>query len=156
MNGKNIIRYRDDNCISQSELAERIGVSKSTLSRWENNKSEPRGEEFKRLREVIGEEYLNNEEAVDVPSKDTLGEMSERVNDILYEVSRIGAKQESLESKELKSELFHKRLRTGIVIATCVFIILLTLGTWIFLMNHGFDGEVIAGNIHVGEASDAD
>ena len=76
MNGKNITKYRADNCISQEELAEKIGVSKSTLSRWENGKSEPRGDEFKRLRDIIGSEYLSDDLLTDkVSAKDTIGEI---------------------------------------------------------------------------------
>lgn len=147
MNGKNITKFRTDNCISQSELAEKIGVSKSTLSRWENGKSEPRGEEYKRLRNVIGDEYLSDDVVPgNTNTKDTISEMSNRVNDILYEVSKIESNQETFESKKLKSDLFHKRLRTIVIIATCVIILLLAFVTWFWLMNYGFGGEIVEGS----------
>ena len=124
MNGKIIIKYRTDNCISQSELAERVGVSKSTLSRWENDKSEPRGDEYRRLREVIGDEYFREDiEDEPITTESTIGEMSNRVNDILYEVTKIESKQDSFEKQKMKSDLFHKRLRTVVVIVTCIIIL---------------------------------
>ena len=58
MNGKNIAKYREDNGISQVEMAERLGIAPSTLSRWELNKTAPKGEDFDRLKELVGEEYL--------------------------------------------------------------------------------------------------
>ena len=154
MNGKNIVKYRNDNCISQSELAERIGVAKSTLSRWENGKSEPREDEYKRLLEVIGEEYLSDGDVTNkFSSKEVLGEMSDRINDILYEVSKIELKQASLESQRLKSDIFHKRLRTTVVIVTCLLIITLVIWTWIWYMNFGFGGDIVAGTAKLSETS---
>lgn len=154
MNGKNIVKYRNDNCISQKELAERIGIAKSTLSRWENGKSEPREDEYKRLLEVVGEEYLcDGKEVYKKSAKDSLGEVSERINDILYEVSKIESKQASFESQKLKSDLFHKRLRTTVIIITCILILLLAIGTWIWLMNYGFGGDIVSCTAELNETS---
>lgn len=154
MNGKIIIKYRTDNCISQSELAERVGVSKSTLSRWENDKSEPRGDEYKRLREVIGDEYFREDiEDEPITTESTIGEMSNRVNDILYEVTKIESKQDSFEKQKMKSDLFHKRLRTTVIIITCVLILLLALLTWIYVLNFGFGGDNVEGSAMFYETS---
>jgi len=151
MNGKSIVKYRNDNCISQKELAERIGIAKSTLSRWENGKSEPREDEYKRLLEVIGEEFLSEgSEAYKKSTNDAIGEMSDRVNDILYVVSKIESKQLSFETQKLKADLFHRRLRTTVVIITCILVLLLAVGTWLWFMNHGFGGGIIEGPaIHI-------
>ena len=62
MNGKNIIKYREDNGISQIELANELGVARSTLSRWEQNKTVPRGEDYDHLRKIIGDEYITDED----------------------------------------------------------------------------------------------
>ena len=154
MNGENIVKYRNDNCMSQSELAEKIGVSKSTLSRWENGKSEPRDDEFNRLLKVVGEEYLfDGAEVYKKSAKDALGEVSDRVNDILYEVSKIESKQASFESQKLKTDLFHKRLRTTVIIITCILILLLALGTWVWLMNYGFGGDIVSCPVEIHETS---
>lgn len=154
MNGKSIVKYRNDNCISQKELAERIGIAKSTLSRWENGKSEPREDEYKRLLEVVGEEYLcDGKEVYKEAAKDTLEVVSERINDILYEVSKIESKQASFESQKLKSDLFHKRLRTTIIIITCIMILLLAIGTWVWLMNYGFGGDIVSCPAELNETS---
>lgn len=154
MNGKNIVKYRTDNCMSQSELAEKIGVSKSTLSRWENGKSEPRDEEYKRLFEVVGEEYLSGDTNTDKKSaKDELSEMSDRLNDLLYSVSKIESNQARLESQRLKADLFHKRLRTAVIILSCLLVLLLIIWTWFWYMNHGFGGPIIEGPVRFEETS---
>lgn len=157
MNGKIIIKYRTDNCISQSELAERVGVSKSTLSRWENDKSEPRGDEYKRLREVIGDEYFREDiEDEPITTESTIGEMSNRVNDILYEVTKIESKQDSFEKQKMKSDLFHKRLRTVVVIVTCIIILLIVVITWLWLVNFGFGGKYVEGSARLYDTSVSD
>ena len=152
--GEKLSLLRKQNGLSQEELAERIGVSKSTLSRWENGKSEPRGDEFKRLRDTIGPEYLSDELITDkFSTKDTIGEMSNRVNDILYEVSKIESKQDSFEKQKLKSDLFHKRLRTVVVIVTCVIILLIVVITWLWLVNYGFGGDYVEGSARLYDTS---
>ena len=39
------------NCLNQQELAKKLGVDSSCISRWLNGKSEPRLSEFRRLQE---------------------------------------------------------------------------------------------------------
>ena len=123
MNGKNIVKYREDNYISQDELANKIGISRATLSRWENNRTAPRGDEYNRLRDIIGDEYLVE---VDLREKKTTNEsiveISERINNILYEVTKIENKQESVESINLKEERRHRRIRTVVVITVMILI----------------------------------
>lgn len=39
--GKHIKKYRSENSLSQEQLAERVFVSRQTISNWENDKSYP-------------------------------------------------------------------------------------------------------------------
>ena len=39
--GKHIRKYRNDLSLSQDELAEKVFVSRQTISNWENDKSYP-------------------------------------------------------------------------------------------------------------------
>lgn len=49
-----IRRFRDDHKLTQADLGERVGVTAATISRWEQGLREPRGEQRRRLCEVIG------------------------------------------------------------------------------------------------------
>ncbi len=146
MNGKNIAKFRKENGLSQLELAAKIGVAKSTLSSWENNKTTPKGVDYQKLASVIGEEYLvDNDLTETITTVDAIGEVSDVVNDILYQVTNIGTKQEQYNSESIKSEIRHRRVRTFFVIFTCIFIIVVFLYTWICLVNHGLTDKGIEG-----------
>jgi transcriptional regulator with XRE-family HTH domain len=45
---------RQERCWSQAELAERVGVTNETISRWENGVNTPQPEQLKKLCEVFG------------------------------------------------------------------------------------------------------
>ena len=47
----------------------------------------------------------------------------------------------------------HRIIRTTAVIVTCVLILLLALGTWFYIMNYGFRGEVKEGPVEIGNPS---
>ena len=154
MNGRNIVKYRDDNGLSQIELAKRLKIAKSTLSHWENNKSTPRGSEYERLVSVIGEDYISDEDLTEEKTAvRAIEEMSDRVNDILYQVSNIESAQRQHEIEEKRMKRIHRIIRTTAVIVTCVLILLLALGTWFYIMNYGFRGEVKEGPVEIGKPS---
>ena len=50
----NLIQLRKLNHMSQEELAEKIGVSRQTLSKWETGESLPDIEKCKMLAELFG------------------------------------------------------------------------------------------------------
>lgn len=154
MNGKNIVRYRKDNGLSQLELANKLGIAKSTLSSWENNKTTPKGNDYERLLDEIGSEYLIDSDLTEnVTTVQAIGEVSDIVNDILYQVSNIGSNQQQYYSAENRSELRHRRIRTAAVLVTCLIIILVFFFTWFFIVNHGISGDVIEGSIKEGTPS---
>ena len=82
--------------------------------------------------------------------------MSNRVNDILYEVTKIESKQDSFEKQKMKSDLFHKRLRTVVVIVTCIIILLIVVITWLWLVNFGFGGKYVEGSARLYDTSVSD
>ena len=47
-------QVRQEHCWSQAELAERVGVTNETISRWENGVNTPQPEQLKKLCEVFG------------------------------------------------------------------------------------------------------
>lgn len=50
----NIARYRHERALTQEELANRIGVSRRTLARWESGKTKPRPNHLAALADALG------------------------------------------------------------------------------------------------------
>lgn len=51
-----------------------------------------------------------------------------------------------------KTELRHKRVRTIVIIATCLIVLIIIVGTWLYIWNHGLtDKEYIEGSYVAGE-----
>ena len=152
MNGKNIAKYREDNGISQVEMAERLGIAPSTLSRWELNKTAPKGEDYDRLKEMIGEEYLTDEDLSETKKTiQTISEVSDRVDSILYQVTKIEKNQRSIEIDNVERE--HIKIRTRVIILTCIFIMALAFCTWYYWINNGFSGKTVEGPAEMGTPS---
>ena len=152
MNGKNIAKYREDNGISQVEMAERLGIAPSTLSRWELNKTAPKGEDYDHLKEMIGEEYLTDEDLSETKKTiQAISEVSDRVDSILYQVTKIEENQRSIEIDNVERE--HIKIRTRVIILTCIFIMALAFCTWYYWINNGFSGKTVEGPAEMGTPS---
>jgi transcriptional regulator with XRE-family HTH domain len=52
--GKIILRLRTENDMKQKELADRVGITEATLSRYENDLRSPKGEIVFKLAEALG------------------------------------------------------------------------------------------------------
>lgn len=154
MNGKNIVKYRKDNGISQLELAKRLGIAKTTLWRWEQGKTVPHGEEYARLASIVDKDYLVDEDLSE-PTKavQAIEDVSDKVENILYQVSRMEAKQSTFEDEKTRAIIRHKRIQSSAVIVTCLLILALVFCTWLYWMNHGFTGEVKEGPVEIGQPS---
>jgi len=154
MNGKNIIKFRNDNGISQIELADKLGVARSTLSRWEKNKTIPHGDDYARLKDLMGEEYLTDKDLTESETTiDVINEMSDRVNNILYHVSQIEHNQRSMDEVNTRLILKHRKIRTTAIVITCIIIIIGFIIGWFLIMNYGIRNEVIEGTARIGSAS---
>ena len=53
MKGKRLVKLRKDNKLTQEQLAEKLNVSASTISSWENNKTEPSKEDIAALKRIL-------------------------------------------------------------------------------------------------------
>ena len=53
MLGDNIKKYRKENNISQEALGEKLGVSRQSISLWENNQTQPSLENIVALAEIF-------------------------------------------------------------------------------------------------------
>lgn len=54
MNVNKLIEWREENLVSQAELAQRLGVSVATVSLWERGISEPYKANFRKLEKETG------------------------------------------------------------------------------------------------------
>lgn len=57
-NGELLAKAREHADLDQIELAALLGVSRTTVSRWENNKADPSVRQVKRIEEVTGADWL--------------------------------------------------------------------------------------------------
>lgn len=150
---KKLIAYRRQEGISQLQLAEKLGVSRQTIVRWENGVNNPSEFELKKIADLmnVSEKQLLYEDIDDEKRK--VSNLEEIVNDISYGVSEqrkvledISAKQitaEDLEalrkpfdnSKEQlevqKAILRQKKVRTGVLIVLAI-LILIIVGIFIY------------------------
>ena len=90
MSGLRIKLYREKNGYSQEDLARILGVTRRTVSRWEQNSSKPNEAELKRLATLLGvteDEILSDEDDLISPSKDAgqniLGKISDSVDNLV-------------------------------------------------------------------------
>jgi transcriptional regulator with XRE-family HTH domain len=49
----NLRKLREERLLTQEELAERVGVTPLTISRWENSKRKPRLKSIRKLAKVL-------------------------------------------------------------------------------------------------------
>ena len=59
-------------------------------------------------------------------------------------LSKIAAYEKLLDNR--KVDLFHKRIRTVVVVVTCIIILALVIWTWVYWRSHGFKDEIIEGS----------
>ena len=65
MSGLKIKRFREEKHYSQEELASLLGVTRRTISRWEQNSSKPNADELSKIAKYIGvteEELLSDDD----------------------------------------------------------------------------------------------
>ena len=111
MIGKKIYEYRKKEQISQEELAERVGVTRQTISNWELNETIPDIEQAKKVSQILGI---------------SLDELT-------------GNKTEYIMLKKItKNEHSTKSLLkiTGITLGISIFFLLIIIGVMIAILNY--------------------
>ena len=84
MSGLRIKQYRENNNYSQEDLAGFLGVTRRTISRWEQNKSKPNADELSRVAKFIGvseEELLSEDDTA--CSTNVLERISDSVDNLV-------------------------------------------------------------------------
>lgn len=171
MLGNRLLAYRRREGMSQQQLAEKLGVARSTVARWEKNNNAPSVPEIKKISELLGlseQELLSEGDVVG----DTVSDLEETISDISYGVNEqrkvleeISSKQAtssdieklrdtidvSKEQLEIQREILHqKKVRNRILIVLAI-VIALMVGLLLYGIafysddTHGFyvDGPVI-------------
>lgn len=85
--GEKIYRLREENDLSQEELAEKLNVSRPTISRWENNAVQPTMENIKSLCEIFNvtsSYFFNNVEETAV-TKEVQSAQTEPIKEVKKE-----------------------------------------------------------------------
>ena len=149
MLGDKILLYRRREGFSQQQLADKLGLTRQTIARWEKNTNVPSDQEIKKLSELMGitEQELLFDDGNNTPDSELVSNMEEMVSDISYGVSEqrkvleeIAAKQVTAKDLETlnkpidyskeqlevqKAILRHKRIRTVVLIIMAIIIIIL-------------------------------
>jgi len=101
---------------------------------------------------VTGQELMN--EAILTNHNDYIKKQDEVISELRCSNADLIAKLEGQASeiesykKELelrKEDLHHKKIRTMSIIVTCLILVVLAFGTWLYIMNNGFRGEIHEG-----------
>lgn len=127
--GKKISQIRKLKGFTQESLAEKIGVSRQTVFKWESDVMQPTFDKMQALCSVLGVdvEYFTREEDVVLPVKEE-GHPPEKENpvkavaisqDIPVEEA-IAVSEETNSADRIKTEKREKRIRRGLLIAIIV------------------------------------
>ena len=102
--GEKILILRENLNMKQKELADLAGITEATLSRYENNKREPRGEIVTRLAKIlnVSTDYLLDNE---ISSDDYNNLNSKEIIDIEKEAEMMISKIDTLENLEFCGQL---------------------------------------------------
>ena len=127
--GKRISKLRKLKGFTQESLAEKIGVSRQTVFKWESDAMQPTFDKMQTLCSVLGVdvEYFTREEDVIPPVKEE-GHLSETENPaktiaVSQEISveeAVAVSQETNSADRIKTERREKRIRRGLLIAIIV------------------------------------
>ena len=127
--GKKISQIRKLKGFTQESLAEKIGVSRQTVFKWESDAMQPTFDKMQALCSVLGVdvEYFTWEEDVVLPVKEE-GHLSETENPaktiaVSQEIpveEAVAVSEETNSADRIKTERREKRIRRGLLIAIIV------------------------------------
>lgn len=127
--GKKISQIRKLKGFTQESLAEKIGVSRQTVFKWESDAMQPTFDKMQALCSVFGVdvEYFTREEGVIPPVKEE-GHLSETenpaktiaVSQAIPVEEAVAVSEEMNSADRIKTEKREKRIRRGLLIAIIV------------------------------------
>lgn len=169
MLGNRLLEYRRREGMSQQQLAEKLGVARSTVARWEKENNAPSVPEIKKISDLLGlsEQELFSEE--DRVEDDTVSDLEETISDISYGVNEQRKVLEEISSKhatssdieklrdtidvskeqlEIQREILHQKKVRNLIIIILAIVIAMMVGLLLYGIafysddTHGFDGTV--------------
>lgn len=169
MVSKRLAAYRKEEGMSQQQLADKLGVARATILRWENGVNVPSSHELKKISNLLGisEQALLSEE--DETVDEIASNLEETVNDISYSVNEqrkiledISLKHatskdiESLrdtidvskEQLEIQKEILHQKKVKNRILIVLAIVIALLVGLLLYGIafyaddTHGFDVDM--------------
>ena len=127
--GKKISQIRKLKGFTQESLAEKIGVSRQTVFKWESDAMQPTFDKMQALCSVLGVdvEYFTREEGV-IPLVKEEGHLSETenpaktiaVSQAIPVEEAVAVSEETNSADRIKTEKREKRIRRGLLIAIIV------------------------------------
>ncbi|SCW48858.1 Transcriptional regulator, contains XRE-family HTH domain [Ruminococcaceae bacterium YRB3002] len=151
MLGSKIKELRKKHHISQESLADRIGVSRATLSRWERNEAVPDSDQLTRIADALQVDIrflLSNDKSVSDISKDDKGIGNEELVEQLIRIN-----------DHLAEELVRRRenvrrialiVLISLFVISMIFVILILTNTYVpghhitndgISISYSYDGE---------------
>ena len=127
--GDNIKKARQDAGYNQDELAEAVGVTRNTISRWERNRTSPTVEELKKVSTFLGADFNVSE-----------GEQNESVaeNQVLVdEIKTLAMNLEDIRLDMISVNQMKLKIRRTItlVIIIAILVCVIIIGIFITLIN---------------------
>ncbi|MBO4580273.1 MAG: helix-turn-helix domain-containing protein [Clostridiales bacterium] len=173
MLGNRLLAYRRREGMSQQQLADKLGVARSTVARWEKDNNAPSVPELKKISELLGlsEQELFSEED-DRLEDDKVSDLEETISDISYGVNEQRKVLEEISSKhatssdieklrdtidvskeqlEIQREILHQKKVRNLILIILAIVIAMMVGLLLYGIafysddTHGFyvDGPVI-------------
>lgn len=131
--GEKIYRLRTARNLSQEELGELLGVSRQSISKYENNSAVPDLEKVIRLGEVFGvplDELVKDEKAAENKREENMGSSQGEIQS----ETQAGARSETRIESEAASAGFPGRKLAGIILLCMAFLaglVFAVMGDWL-------------------------
>ena len=101
--------------------------------------------------ETLNESLMSNRDEYIKKQDELIKELRDQNKQLLVKMDEQSAKIESykMELEQSKLQSRHGRIRTTVIVITCLIVILFTVGTWLYIMNYGFKGEINEGSASI-------
>jgi len=134
----NLKKIRKDNNLSQEQLAEKLGVSRQSVSKWESNQTYPEMDKVLQICQMFNlnvDELLNRNLKEVKDKKDSKNSINKYIDDFLAFITKTVDMFSSLKFKDKLKCLFEQ-----FIISILLFIIFLIIGSvGTFIVSNIFD-----------------
>ena len=146
--GEKIKKARQNSGYTQSKLAEELGVSVSTIARWEHDSSSPSVEDFGRLSELLSFDFTEDSTTDSNVEYDSIKQLTMQLEDIRLELvaaqkDKEYAQKEREEAQRDKATVQKEkdiaRRKVNIMLIVMIMVILLSIAfvLWMIVSLQG-------------------